>query len=232
MKGYIYGGCTSTTSGSTIDNYTQVSKTIDIINSYSESSETGENDNTQVPKTIDIINSYCDSDSDSETSDNTSDTASEFDFEKNKRGNYTDIQQFASKVLCDSDKKKNEYRTFLMNKMNCNALIYAPTQVGKTNATKDFMEVCMEQNVPLIVSCDNKTDQLEQFYSRIKEELSDRNFILLKAGSGKFDDQLTKSLKTSRKIIIFCLNNGSQIKKIRLELLIQIPYIFYYLILN
>lgn len=45
-----------------------------------------------------------------------------------------------------------------------NCLLHAPTQVGKTDATKDFIEVCLNANV----SCDNKTDQLTQFYNRIK----------------------------------------------------------------
>ena len=95
----------------------------------------------------------------------------------NNYGNYTDIKEFASGIISDANKKKYEYKSFLF-KESKNGLIFAPTQVGKTNATKDFMEICMEYNIPVVVSCDNKTDQLEQFYSRIQIDFAHADIVL------------------------------------------------------
>jgi hypothetical protein len=75
------------------------------------------------------------------------------------------------------------------------------------------MEVCMEHDIPIVVSCDNKTDQLEQFYSRIKIDFSNTNAILLKAGDKNFKKDLKDNLKITKKIIIFCLDNNAQISK-------------------
>ena len=141
----------------------------------------------------------------------------------NKYGNYTDIKEFASSVISDANEKKYEYKTFLF-KESKNGLIFAPTQVGKTNATKDFMEVCMEHDIPIVVSCDNKTDQLEQFYSRIKIDFSNTNVILLKAGDNNFKKDLKDNLKITKKIIIFCLDNNSQISKVKEQLSTNITF--------
>ena len=132
----------------------------------------------------------------------------------NNYGNYTDIKEFASGIISDANKKKYEYKSFLF-KESKNGLIFAPTQVGKTNATKDFMEICMEYNIPVVVSCDNKTDQLEQFYSRIQIDFAHADIVLLKAGDKNFKKDLKDNLKITKKIIIFCLDNSSQIAKVK-----------------
>jgi len=132
----------------------------------------------------------------------------------NKYGNYTDIKEFASGIISDANQKKREYKSFLYNDTK-SGLIFAPTQVGKTNATKDFMEVCMAHNIPVVVSCDNKTDQLEQFYSRIQNEFSNTDAVLLKAGDKNFKKDLKDNLKITKKIIIFCLDNSAQIARIK-----------------
>jgi hypothetical protein len=120
--------------------------------------------------------------------------------------------------------KKNEtfYKTFLLNQ-SANCLIHAPTQVGKTNAIKDFIDICTEENIPVIVSCDNKSDQLEQFYNRVSNEFeSDDSIVLVKASDKKFGKIIRTCIQNNKKLVVFCLDNICQIKKVKEQFALEI----------
>ena len=132
--------------------------------------------------------------------------------------NILNMQAFAKKII----NKEHNVKTFfkkIIEKNNVNALIHSPTQVGKTAAAKEFIEHCLNENVPVIVSCDNKSDQLNQFYSRISKELNNENVTLVKMSDLKYGDIIEDCLRNNKKIIMFCLDNASQIKKLRKEIM-------------
>jgi hypothetical protein len=101
---------------------------------------------------------------------------------------------FAEKILNTENPKKNRYVKFLESS-SVNALIYAPTQVGKSNATREFIETCFKANVPVIVSTDNKNDQNEQLFCRISSHLSGADVKLMKVSDKSFGDDLKACVK-------------------------------------
>ena len=128
--------------------------------------------------------------------------------------NNLNMKAFAKKII----EKEHIVKTFfkkIIEKNNVNALIHSPTQVGKTAAAKEFIEFCLDENIPIIVSCDNKSDQLNQFYSRISNDLNNENVTLVKMSDSKFEDIIDDCFINRKNIIIFCLDNASQIKKVK-----------------
>lgn len=78
--------------------------------------------------------------------------------------------------------------------------------------------MCLNANVPVIVSCDNKTDQLTQFYNRISNDFDSYNVTFVKASDTKFNKIVDDCFKNNKKIVIFCLDNVSQITKVKREI--------------
>jgi hypothetical protein len=79
---------------------------------------------------------------------------------------------------------------------------------------KNILKHCLNENAPVILSCDNKSDQLNQ-YNRISKELNNENVTLVKMSNSKYWDIIEDCLINNKKIIMFCLDNASQIKKVR-----------------
>jgi len=103
-------------------------------------------------------------------------------------------------------------QTFLESQRQ-HCLIYAPTQVGKTNAVINMIKKCIDyQRIAVIVSSDNKTDQQEQIYSRISESLMGMDAELIKC-SRHNKNNIKNSLDQKLVPIVFCLDNFSQIEK-------------------
>jgi hypothetical protein len=128
------------------------------------------------------------------------------------------IEKHAKKILKKKNEKRTSYVKFLESK-SVNGLIWAPTQVGKSSATRVFIETCFEHNTPVIVSTDNKTDQQEQLYNRIEAELMGAEVELLKVSDKTFEKDLRKCIEESKKrFVIFCLDNSSQIEKVIIQL--------------
>jgi hypothetical protein len=92
-------------------------------------------------------------------------------------------------------------------------LFYAPTQVGKTLHVKDFINICTSKHLPVIISCDNKTDQIDQFYQRISDQTN--NIVLLKILDRKFSKKLRECFASKKQFIIFCLDNAAQVRKVK-----------------
>ena len=122
--------------------------------------------------------------------------------------------EFATKIIKKNNDKKEVFRKFVESS-SVNGLIYAPTQVGKSAATREFIETCFHHDVPVIVSTDNKLDQQEQLYYRIESDLYIADVVLLKAGDRSFKKTLEECIKKKfNRFIIFCLDNSSQIEKV------------------
>ena len=127
---------------------------------------------------------------------------------------HDDIQEFATKVITNEHEHRRQYRSFLTS-TGKNFLIYGPTQLGKTDATLTFVKTSLDHDTITIVTNDNKTDQQEQMYNRFKIALSTSNCeALLKVSDKKFSSKFSEVIKDSTKIVIFCLDNTSQIKKL------------------
>ena len=121
---------------------------------------------------------------------------------------------FAKKIIEKKNTKKQVFVSFLESK-SVNGVLFAPTQVGKTAATRAFIESCFKYNTPVIVSTDNKTDQQEQLYYRIERELAGADVNLLKVSDKSFKNDLKECIETKNKrFVIFCLDNSSQIEKV------------------
>ena len=131
--------------------------------------------------------------------------------------NQEKTKKFTKKILQKENQKKSSYAKFLESQ-SVNGMIWAPTQVGKSAATCEFIRTCFENNVPVIISTDNKTDQCDQLFERVKAGLVGADATVLRVSSSKFSKQLENSLNnksnTNNRVAIFCLNNSSQIKKL------------------
>lgn len=97
-----------------------------------------------------------------------------------------------------------------LNDNKTNALLYAPTQLGKTMATIDLIKCCFLNDIPVIVSTDNKLDQQVQLMDRVKPHFTDTAFLKANDLSSLKDYVQTKN----HKFIVFCLDNFHQIKKV------------------
>lgn len=89
------------------------------------------------------------------------------------------------------------------------SIITAPTQVGKTNAIIDVCKSCKGEMI--VISCDNKTDQLNQTFLRLKEHLNVYKIGLLNNEEKQDIKQKLLNLKT---VVIIILNNKTQIKQL------------------
>lgn len=126
--------------------------------------------------------------------------------------NKENIINFTEKIINKENQKKWKYEKMLLSK-SVNALIYAATQVGKSKAMCDFIRVCLKDNVPVIVSSDNKTDQLEQLYERMKAELGDTSVKMMKIAETNYNSMKNAFEESGNRVVLFCLDNSSQIEK-------------------
>jgi hypothetical protein len=128
--------------------------------------------------------------------------------------NQVKVENFGEQIINKKNDKKNKYVKFLESS-SINGMIWAPTQVGKTKATREFIETCLKYNVPVIISTDNKTDQNEQLYDRIQTDLCGADVKLIRVIDRTFEDTLEKCIKEkNNRFIIFCLDNATQIKRL------------------
>ncbi len=114
---------------------------------------------------------------------------------------------------------EESYSKFLYSNSFC-GLLFGLTQIGKSNASIQFILTCFEKGVPVIVSTDNQTDQLEQLYSRVSIKLAEENnSCVMKVSDNNFSSKLVENITNkNHKFVIFCLNNASQIEKLTKEL--------------
>lgn len=101
------------------------------------------------------------------------------------------------------------------------ALTYAPPQVGKTNAIIEIVKDCILKNISVVISSDNKKDQMMQLFSRLVNavnlhyETIFENCSIVTVDNKNFDSivDVMKS-GSSKSFVICCLDNKSQIQKV------------------
>lgn len=103
-----------------------------------------------------------------------------------------------------------------------NAILYAPTQVGKTQAIKDFIRICLENDVSVVLSCDNKTDQLDQMVERISIDMDHYDAEFIKVSDTKFTPRLRDAFQANRNVVFFCLDNAAQIERLKEQIALAI----------
>lgn len=144
----------------------------------------------------------------------------DIEIEENNRQN---VKEFTENLINQNKKENQENqentKTLTENLINENGvsvgMIIAPTQSGKTDATAEQIKTCTLNRVSVIVSCDNKTDQMEQIYERISKKLlgdNTRDIILVKVSDRNFEEKIEKN--KDKVFVIFCLDNSSQVNKI------------------
>ena len=147
------------------------------------------------------------------TDEQRNDLANRMSYMNTQNRNKDKTTKFAEKIIKKNNDKKEVFKKFIES-TSINGVIYAPTQVGKSAATREFIETCFLYNTPVIVSTDNKTDQQEQLYYRIKRDLICTDVFLLKVSDKSFSENLKQCIEKKQKFIIFCLDNSSQIEKL------------------
>ena len=136
-------------------------------------------------------------------------------FNRNKQ--YTIF--LANEVLGRKINKTINYNRIFESK-SLNIVIYAPPQVGKTDSIIDVVFTSMQKGSPILLTTDNKCNQLEQLLarlkSRVKEEKIRIDIINMDTMSfSKFERAIEKCIeRRDSNFVIMCLDNGSSITKI------------------
>ena len=99
---------------------------------------------------------------------------------------------------------QKKYRYFLES-INNNGIIYGPTQIDKTEAIKEYIEVCIVKNVPVILSCDHKTDELIRIYNDVKSNMSGRECSMIITSDTRCAMKVENCIVNSKMFILFCL---------------------------
>lgn len=128
--------------------------------------------------------------------------------------NYVNLMNF----LFDNEisEIKNSSLTLYKPKI---ALTYAPPQVGKTNAIIEIVKDCVMKNISVVISSDNKKDQMCQLFSRLIKALQDQyenifEYCFITTIDNKNFDTLVDEMRTHKSFVICCLDNKSQIQKV------------------
>jgi hypothetical protein len=136
-------------------------------------------------------------------------------FNRNKQ--YTIF--LANEVLGRKIEKKIYYQKIFESK-SVNIVIYAPPQVGKTDAIIDVVFTSLYKGSPVLLTTDNKCNQLEQLSSRLKSRVDNEkirvdiiNMDILTFGEFKKTVEKCFERRDSNFVIV-SLDNGSCIKKI------------------
>ena len=128
--------------------------------------------------------------------------------------NKESVKKLADRVL-KQQSLQSQITNFIRN--GCvNCCITAGTQVGKTSSICTFVKRALDDNFSVIISSANKNDQLDQIYSRISQELSDRiDTIFIKYSSKTITKAFDRVREQHSKFVVFCLDNASQINRVK-----------------
>jgi hypothetical protein len=106
---------------------------------------------------------------------------------------------------------QKKYRYFLES-INNNGIIYGPTQIDKTEAIREYIEVCIVKNVPVILSCDHKTDELIRIYNDVKSNMSGRECSMIITSDTRCAMKVENCIVNSKMFILFCFYHESHIQ--------------------
>lgn len=100
-----------------------------------------------------------------------------------------------------------------------NMLVYAPTQVGKTKMMIRMIQDCVSNGISVIVSSDNKKDQMCQLFDRLTQHISKsydnafRDCFVTTADNRNFKNFIDE-MRENKTFIVCCLDNKTQIQKV------------------
>lgn len=98
------------------------------------------------------------------------------------------------------------------------SLIYAPTQVGKTDAMIHVIKDFIKRGISVVISSDNKKDQMDQLVKRLTCAKIDNIFehtLIVMVGNNNFVNFVEEYIESEYEtFIICCLDNASQIEKV------------------
>lgn len=115
-------------------------------------------------------------------------------------------------------KREHEHKKKVIEFFTSNSrysLMYGPTQAGKTQSSFEMVRVAMDLGLITIVSTDNRSDQLNQMFKRFTVSLASFSEVgVFKITDANIQKNLKETLQRTKKIVIFCMNNSSQLKKL------------------
>jgi hypothetical protein len=100
-----------------------------------------------------------------------------------------------------------------------NMLVYAPTQMGKTNMMIRMIKDCVSNGISVIISSDNKKDQMCQLFERLTKSVENnyedmfRDCFLTTVDNRNFDD-LVDEMQENKTFVVCCLDNKTQIQRV------------------
>jgi hypothetical protein len=102
-----------------------------------------------------------------------------------------------------------EFDAFIDSDMK-NGLVYAPTQVGKSEAIIRFIENSFKGDSPVIVSTDNKNDQCSQLYDRITSRLCGAGDAVMRVSDKRFGEHFKDIVKSGKKKFVIFVKNPNR----------------------
>lgn len=121
-------------------------------------------------------------------------------------------EYFLDNVLKTEISKYITKRTTFLKSEAINAILTAPTQVGKTAEIKNIINKCFQLNHNVIISTDNKTDQLIQLHDRLNKY----GHKLIKIKDKNASERIKECISNNENFVLFCMDGYRQIDKVNL----------------
>ena len=127
----------------------------------------------------------------------------------------SNYSQFMDYLLTDDIKETRVTETKIYNERK--VLTYAPTQVGKTNAIINIVKDCVTRGISIVISSDNKKDQMIQLFNRLVKTVEEdyntfKNCFITTVDNKNFDS-IVENMEEYNTFVICLLDNKTQIQK-------------------
>ena len=127
----------------------------------------------------------------------------------------SNYSQFMDYLLTDDIKETRVTETTIYNERK--VLTYAPTQVGKTNAIINIVKDCVSRGISIVISSDNKKDQMIQLFNRLVKTVEEnydtfKNCFITTVDNKNFD-RMVENMEEYNTFVICLLDNKTQIQK-------------------
>lgn len=133
--------------------------------------------------------------------------------------NRTTITITANKLF-DRDTNKQVYYKIFTESKSVNIVIYAPPQVGKTDAMIDIIFAAIDKGIPVLFTTDNKCNQMEQFDYRLRKRVQNEKkridiINMNEMSYSKFEKKIENCFeRRDTNFIVMCLDNAASVTKV------------------
>ncbi|NDG33044.1 hypothetical protein EB118_23625, partial [bacterium] len=129
----------------------------------------------------------------------------------------SNYSQFMEYLLAENVSDVKTTQTSLYE--HCKVLITAPCQVGKTNAIINVVRDCVASGISVVISSDNKKDQMSQLFRRLVKAVDThedvfRDCFITTVDNKNFENIVEKMEEEYSTFVICCLDNKTQIQKV------------------